>query len=327
MFDIIEINGQTVVPGQNTQIKIHVGKLPSDTRIHINIHVFRSTRPGPTLLILGGVHGDEVNGIEIVRRLLAEDAFLNLQSGSVIAIPILNIYGFINFSRDVPDGKDVNRSFPGTQRGSLASRVANALTRHVMPHVDFAVDFHTGGNARYNYPQVRYTGKDRKARILAEFFHAPFIIRKGMIARSLRKTAFEMDVPVLVFEGGESLRLSGFTLSVAMDGVKRLMAANEMIDYTSPYDRKCLLINKTTWVRASYSGLFTWHKPSGHPVRKGEPLGVIHDPDGQRKIFVRSKRDGYLMGHNNAPVVNVGDALFLLGYDAEELPDFDVPSP
>ena len=129
MQDTLIIDKTEVLPGEYQQVNINVSRLPSGTRLSVQCHVYRSIRPGPTVLILAGVHGDEINGIEIVRRSLASGLYKNLIKGSVIVIPLLNVFGFINFSREVPDGKDVNRSFPGTSSGSLASRVASVLTR------------------------------------------------------------------------------------------------------------------------------------------------------------------------------------------------------
>jgi len=146
----IEINGTEVKAGEEKIIKLNVARLPSGTVISLRVHVFRSKKPGPTMLVMGGVHGDEINGVEIVRESIARKFYDQLETGTVIAIPLLNIYGFINFSRDASEGKDVNRSFPGSMMGSLASRVAATLTKKILPLVDFGVDFHTGGSARYN---------------------------------------------------------------------------------------------------------------------------------------------------------------------------------
>lgn len=312
----LDINGQVVQPGENAVVGINVGTLPSDTRIYINIFVFRSEKPGPVMLVMGGVHGDEINGIEIVRQALDTGMFNHLRRGTVIAIPLLNVYGFINFSRDVPDGKDVNRSFPGNMRGSLASRVARVISKRVMPLTDIAIDFHTGGASRYNYPQVRYTRTSTRGFRLARDFGAPFILKKALIRKSLRKVAREMQVPMIVYEGGEALRLDGFSIEKGMQGLKNVMLARRMIEgqpvKTLPQPQ--VLIEKTSWIRAANSGMFKWSKSSGVMVTKGEPLGVITDPYGAKKISVLANRSGYIIGHNNAPVVSLGDALFNIGY-------------
>jgi predicted deacylase len=319
MHQDIEINNQIIPPGKKTIMKVVVGRLPSDTKIHINLHIYRSENPGPTMLVLAGVHGDEINGVEIVRRAIESNLFEGINHGTIIAVPILNIYGFINFSREVPDGKDVNRSFPGNMRGSLASRVARILTKKVLPHVNFGIDFHTGGASRYNYPQIRYTGKDEESRKMAVQFGGSYIIKKTLIPRSLRKSAHDMGIPMLVFEGGESLRLDGLAISKATDGLKRLLFEKGYIDEAPEPDPEIHDIKKTSWIRASHSGIFTWTKSSGKKVFKDEPLGIINDADGTKTIKILATKDGYIIGHNNTPVVNQGDALFHIGYADEKI--------
>ncbi|MEZ4907305.1 MAG: succinylglutamate desuccinylase/aspartoacylase family protein [Saprospiraceae bacterium] len=167
----MEINGNIINPGENKTLKIRVGKLPSGTSISIVSHVFRSINPGKTILLLGGVHGDEINGIEILRSAIEKKYFDDLKSGTVIVVPVLNIFGFINYNRDVNNGKDLNRSFPGSENGSLAARVAKKFTNFFLLHADIVIDFHTGGDTRYNFPQIRYSQKDKDAFELAKVFN------------------------------------------------------------------------------------------------------------------------------------------------------------
>jgi len=316
----IVIDNNTIPVGGQGIIKVSVGRLPSDTRIHITAHIHRSDTPGPTLLLLAGVHGDEINGVETLRRIVASGRLENLKSGSVIIIPLLNVFGFINFSRDVPDGKDVNRSFPGNSSGSLAARVARVITKKFLPHVDYAIDCHTGGASRHNYPQVRFTGKDEEARKLAMAFGAPFIIEKSMIKNSFRRVSYDLKIPVIVYEGGESVRLDGFSILQAQEGIIRVMNRLGMIESdVQKSEGPQVVVKKTTWLRSPYSGIFLWSKKSGQKVAKGEPVGSIKDPFGLKSVAVSAKVGGYIIGHNNASVVNHGDALFHIAYDYEEV--------
>jgi len=303
------IHKTTIKPGENQIIRLQVGRLPSDTLIHLHVHVYRSKKPGPTMLVMGGVHGDEINGIEIVRRTIANGMFEKLTSGSVIAIPVLNIYGFNNFSREVPDGKDVNRSFPGNSKGSLASRVARIVSKKILPLVDFGIDFHTGGHSNYNYPQIRYSVGHNESRKLGEVFAAPFLIAKKTIPKSFRKVALDQKIPILTYEAGENLRFDGFSIEKGLTGIKRVLQFKEMLK-GEPSTEKMVHFSKSQWMRATRSGLFRWSKSSGSKVKKGEPLGVINDPYGQDEVNILAATNGYIIGHNNAPVVNPGDALF-----------------
>ena len=313
MDDVITIQKTTVERGQQAHIKLAVGRLPSSTGIYIHLHVYRSIHPGPTMLVLGGVHGDEINGVEIVRRAVSGGMFKELQLGSVIAIPLLNVYGFINFSRDLPDGKDVNRSFPGNLRGSLASRVARQLTKKVLPHVDFGIDFHTGGRSISNYPQVRYTKGDRRAEEMARLFDAPVMIAYKTIRKSLRRAGKDNNIPILVYEAGENLRFDGQAIDEGLDGLRRLLIGHGMLEGTLSQP-KSHEFKKSTWLRASKAGIFRWFIPSGNWVQKGDPLGVINDPYGTDETPVLARLDGFIIGHNNSPVINTGDALFHIAY-------------
>jgi predicted deacylase len=225
----MEINEIFIAPGETKVVKIPVGQLSSGTPISLNAFVFRSVNPGPVALVQGGVHGDEINGVEIVRRTLQEKWFANLQCGSVIVIPLLNIFGFINFSRDVPDGKDVNRSFPGHASGSLASRVAYNLSRKILPLIDFGLDFHTGGRSLFNFPQIRMAPNHGPSQELAAAFNAPVTVASKLISKSLRKYGHENGKPILVFEGGESTRLDGFVIQKGLDGIQNVLQSKGML--------------------------------------------------------------------------------------------------
>jgi len=311
MPETLKILNQTFAKGQNGSVKIDIADLPSGTKIDLPVHVFRSLKDGPVLLVCAGLHGDEVNGIEIVRRTLVRQFYKNLKRGSVVVMPLINIYGFINFSREVPDGKDVNRSFPGNKKGSLAAQVAYILSRTIFPQIDYAIDFHTGGRARYNYPQVRYTLGDKKSEELAIAFGAPAMLGNNVIEKSFRQEALKQGKSTLVFEGGESLRYDGFSIKVALKGIKKIMQYLKMVDGKIEDNPKpSNHFTKTSWQRAESSGLFIWEKSSGIFVKKDEILGSIHDPHNNYQLDVKAARDGYILGHNNATVVNQGDALF-----------------
>ncbi|MCB0688837.1 MAG: succinylglutamate desuccinylase/aspartoacylase family protein [Saprospiraceae bacterium] len=310
----LTINKIEIAPGTSQMISLFVGKLPSGAKISVKTHVYCSQNQGPTVLLLAGLHGDEINGIEILRKAIASGIFTDLLCGNIIVVPILNIYGFVNFSRVVPDGKDVNRSFPGSMSGSLASRMASILTKRVLPVIDFGIDFHTGGDNRFNYPQVRYTRKDAVAQTLAESFGAPYLVEKSLLPHSFRKTAKDLQKTIIVFEGGEALRLDGFVIETALKGLTRMLIKQGMIrgEVNAP---STLTFKKSTWIRAKQAGIFIWSKNSGHQVVKGETLGSIYDPNGTTRLAVIASRSGHILGHNNTPVVHQGDALFHIGYN------------
>lgn len=317
-MDKINIQGQEFGPGAYGMVRLNAGRLPSGNRISISAYIYRSKQPGPVALFLGGMHGDEINGVEIVRRAITDGYFRHLKCGSVICIPVLNIFGFINFSRDVPDGKDVNRSFPGNMAGSLASRVARLITKKILSLVDFGVDFHTGGKDHWNMPQLRYTSRFEESLELARLSGFPLLVQKPGISKSLRKVAKDLKKPILIFEGGEALRLDHSVIEKGLGVIRSLLVAKGMMEGNPPFGSAApMVFRKATWERSPEGGIVSYTRKAGCFIHQNELLAVINDPFGQKESRVYASRSGYLLSHNNAPVVNLGDGLFHIGYDRE----------
>lgn len=310
----VVIAGKEIRPGEFVEIKINIARLPSHTQIDTPLYVSRGLEDGPVLALMAGMHGDEINGLEIVRRILDTDLH-RPKRGTVVCMPIINVYGFLNFSREVPDGKDVNRSFPGSRNGSLASRVAWHITHDVIPYIDYGIDFHTGGSMRTNYPQVRAVLSNEKNAELAMAFHPPFTLNAPFRPASLRKEAAKRGKNIIVYEGGESLRFDIQAIEEGIAGTLRLMKHLNMIDWAPEPREENRIIWSTSWIRAKYAGLFQSTAKCGQLVHKGEWLGTITDPFGEFKHKVVATHTAYIIGLNNSPVVNAGDALFHLGMD------------
>jgi predicted deacylase len=309
---------QVVPPGQYRHIRHTIGNLPSGHEISLLVHVYRGKNAGPRLLLLGGLHGDEINSVEILRRSLVEGLFNPVQAGTVVIVPIVNVFGFINFSRDLPDGKDINRSFPGVATGSLAARIARFVSDELLPQADWIVDLHTGGSSRYNFPQVRLSDDIPESRELANWFGAPIAVFKPVIPKSLRALATRRQKPIIVYEAGESLRYDELSIRIGQEGIKRVMHSLGMIpalgNWNPAAQPAVSFYEHSTWVRARSAGLFLWVRAAGEEVDKGEFLGEIHDPDGLTSHPVRAPRAGRIIGHNNAAVVSLGDALFHIAW-------------
>ncbi|HKZ38023.1 MAG TPA: succinylglutamate desuccinylase/aspartoacylase family protein [Chryseolinea sp.] len=308
------IAGHQIQPGEFTEININIARLPSHTVIDTPIYVSRGMEDGPVLALTAGMHGDEINGMEIVRRIL-DSGLHKPKRGVTVCMPIVNLYGFLNYSRDVPDGKDINRSFPGNRGGSLASRVAYNLMHEVIPFIDYGIDFHTGGAMRTNYPQVRSLLKDPKNMELADAFHAPFTIDSPFRPNSLRKEASRKGKRVIVYEGGESLRFDQQAIEEGIAGTLRVMKHLGMIDTAPEPKEESRVIWSTSWIRAKHAGLFQPTVQSGQHVHKGDWIGTITDPFGEFKEKINALDSGYVLGLNNIPVINAGDALMLIGFD------------
>jgi predicted deacylase len=310
--DNLTILGHKIGLGQSKVINFSIAKLYTATDIEIPVIIHRSKIPGPTVLMTAGIHGDEINGVEIVRQIIAKK-INRPKKGTIICIPILNIFGFLNASRDFPDGRDLNRVFPGTKSGSLASRVAYHFTQEILPKVDFCLDFHTGGASRFNASQIRILPNDEKLAHLAKIFNAPFIILSSNIDKSFRNTCKKMDIPILLFEGGKSLSSNKYIVKNGVDGVMRILRELEMLGdnlKVHKSDYNSIIIDKSKWIRAQRSGLLHVKIDCNKHVEKDEFLATITDPYGTMRHIVRAPNEGYIINVNHSPIVHQGDAIF-----------------
>lgn len=311
----IIIRNEAVAPGTSRLLKISIDRLPTGTLIDIPVYVFNAKKPGPVILVQAGLHGDEINGIEIVRRMLQKKYFKVLK-GAIIAVPILNVYGFIHYTRDVPDGRDVNRSFPGTKSGSMASRIAYYYTSEILAQIDFGIDLHTGGALRENFPQVRFTLNDATSKHLADAFNAPFTFPSRLIPGSFRNAAHKMGKPTIVYEAGESMRFNGSGIKEGIQGILNIMKHYGMIrkidpEFQEPNDTRYLEVRR--WLRAHTAGMFIPEITNGCAVRKGQALGFITDTYTTHHKKIKAPFDGYIISINHQAVVSQGDALFHIG--------------
>lgn len=308
------INTQVIKPGECQQITLNSYELHTKTNIAIPAFVFRSRIKGPTILFSAGMHGEETNGIEIIRKIITREEMRHLKCGSIIAIPVINSVSFLFGSRDLPDGRDLNRCFPGNKNGSFGSRIAYDLMKHIVPLIDFGVDFHTGGSRISNTPQIRCVFEFNESVQLAEKFSPPLIIDSAHRDGTFRKEAAKKNKPILVYEGGESMRFDYNAINEGVNGCLRLMKSYRMIDIDVPKN-PAVKIKKDTWIRANTSGLFHMNKRNGVYISKGDLLGVICNPFGNIEHQILSHADGYIIGVNNRPIANKGDALIHLGLE------------
>lgn len=308
------IQGQTIEAGQHAQVILNIYKLPTHTLIEIPVFIFNGEKPGPTILFLAGMHGDEINGIEVVRKLIKREDVKTLKRGCVVAIPVLNIVSFLLGTRDLPDGRDLNRCFPGSKNGSLGSRIAHDLMETIIPQIDFGIDFHTGGSKISNYPQIRCVFDNKKNLEIAQQFSPLLVLNSPFRENTLREAAAMQGKQILVFEGGESRRFDYESIKEGLNGCLRVLKHHKMIK-TEIKTTPTVFLKKSSWVRAKSSGLFHTTKKSGTHVKKGELIGMICDPYGEVEHELFASADGFIVGVNNQPVVNQGDALIHIGVE------------
>ncbi|MFT5114718.1 MAG: putative deacylase [Parasphingorhabdus sp.] len=311
MKSSFEIAGQLVQSGCRQSIQLELPHLYTHTSASMPIHVVHGRREGPVLLICAAIHGDEINGVEIIRRLLSEKALTGL-AGTLIAVPIVNVYGFMSRSRYLPDRRDLNRSFPGSESGSMASRLADRFMTAVFSHCSHAIDLHTGAINRENLPQIRARVEgDEVTRAMALAFGVPVVLNSELRDGSLRESANNLNVPVLLYEAGEALRFDEVSIRAGVKGILGVMAHLGMIrKRRGKPDYQPVISTDSYWVRAGQSGIFRAFANSGDHVADGSVLGYINDPLGDNEIPVTSERGGIVIGKSNLPLVYEGEALF-----------------
>ncbi|WP_196138087.1 succinylglutamate desuccinylase/aspartoacylase family protein [Aliikangiella sp. G2MR2-5] len=307
------IAGESILPGEKRQIQLPVAKLYTDTEISIPIFVARSKKPGPVLMISAAIHGDELNGIEIIKRLISKK--LVLKKGTLIAVPMVNVYGVLNQNRYMPDRRDLNRSFPGTKKGSLAGRVANLFLEEVVSKCDYGIDIHTGAIHRSNLPQIRADLDDEETLELAKAFGAPVILNANLRDGSLRNAAKEIGTKILLYEAGEALRFDELSIRIGIKGIKQVLKhlgmskSNRVKKVIEPFRA-----DKSLWVRATDSGIINHLFQLGDHVRKGQVIAEIHDPFGQQIDVIKAALSGVIIGKQNIPLAQEGEAIYHIAY-------------
>lgn len=311
--EAFEFAGEHIAPGERRVVHLPIASLYDFTQMTIPVEIVNGVYAGPRLFISGCIHGDEIIGVEIIRQLLEKKSMTNIR-GTLMAIPVVNVFGFNNRSRYLPDRRDLNRSFPGSIDGSLASRMAHIFMKEVVAKATHGIDIHTGAIHRSNLPQVRASLDHPASKDLALAFRAPIVLNARLRDGSLREAARKKRIPMLLFEAGEALRFDDFGIRAGLRGCLSVMESIGMLPVRKERPLKkehpSLVAKDSFWLRAPNSGAFKAHKFLGELVKKNEVLGSIHDLFGRTKIEVIANEDGVIIGYTKLPLVNRGDAIF-----------------
>lgn len=307
-----EIHGVRVKAGQKVIVDVSLPGLYTETPVNMPVHVVHGRREGPTLFVSAAVHGDEINGVEIIRRLLLQPQLQKLR-GTLLVIPIVNVFGFHNQSRYLPDRRDLNRSFPGREQGSLAGRLANIFLSDVVTHADFGIDLHTAAIHRDNLPQIRADMSLETLVPLAKAFAAPVLIHSAPPEGSLRHSAASEDVPILVYEAGEALRFDEVSIRIGLRGIVNVMREMGMLSLKRKPPKRSAVLRSTSWVRAPSSGIARMLAKLGDMVSKEDILAFVGDAGGNGEEPIVSPFDGVIIGRANLPLVYEGEAVFHIG--------------
>ena len=307
--NIIEIAKETIAPGQLRRFELPVSRLATQTLVSLPVTVINGVEPGHTLWLSAAIHGDELNGVEIIARVLDKIDPQKLR-GTIIAVSIVNVFGFLEQSRYLPDRRDLNRSFPGSESGSLASRLAHLFMREIVDRSHYGIDLHTAAVHRINLPQIRANLEDEVTLNCAKAFGAPLMMHSNTRDGSLRQAATKKGIPVLLYEAGEALRFDPLAIEVGVTGIFGVMKHLEMYQQgLAPTVGESLQADKTRWIRASCGGIFHLLVKLGDRVTKRQELGYITNAFGEKRVPIRPKVEGIVISHIQNPLVNQGDAI------------------
>ncbi|MEO0484317.1 MAG: succinylglutamate desuccinylase/aspartoacylase family protein [Pseudomonadota bacterium] len=308
------IGDHQIAPGTRATIALPVSVFANHTPADLSVQVIHGKRPGPVIFVSAGIHGDEVIGVEICRRLLRAPGLGTLR-GTLLVVPVVNSFGFLNHSRYLPDRRDLNRSFPGHSAGSLAGRLARLFLKEVVMRCDLGIDIHSAAIHRTNLPQIRVSPGNARTRRLAQVFGAPVVLTSPLREGSLRGEAKERGVDVLLYEAGEGLRFDETSIRAGVAGLLRVLHHEGMISRRGVPRASAtpIMVRDSTWLRAPAGGIVRMYRSEGDVVSASDVLAVVSDPFGAEEVELRAPDPGIIVGRAVMPVVNEGDALFHLG--------------
>ena len=304
------IGNVRVRAGSSKSVELPITRLVTGGDVSLPVHVVHGKEPGPVIWVNAAIHGDEVLGVEVIRRVMTDLDPKTLR-GTVVFVPVVNVLGFMNGDRYLPDRRDLNRMFPGSARGSLASRIARLFMDEVVSKCELGIDLHTAADKRDNYPQIRADLDDPVTRRLAQSFGAPVMLHARLRDGSLRQAGLDVGARVLLFEAGMAMRFDEAPIRVGVEGVRRVLVQLDMIDVLPeliepPYVEEC---RSSGWVRARGTGILHLEVELGAEVREGQRIGGLSDTLGRRVRLVHADRTGVVIGLTRAPIVNAGDAI------------------
>ncbi len=305
------LHDRRLEPGTQAAVEIPVSQQVTGLNSALALRVMHGVRRGPCVFVSGAIHGDEIIGTAVIQHLI-ERLSPDMLAGTIIFAPAVNIYGLVAHSRYLPDRRDLNRSFPGAEHGSLAAQLAHCFLTNVIDRCSLGIDIHSAAVHRYNLPQIRIASGSSYLSELAMAFGAPIIIESPLRPGSMRALAHDRETPMLLLEAGEALRFDSFSIDVGVAGIVRVLAHIGMIEADDGLSdvHVPLRSNRSNWVRAPRGGITRRIRKSGDIVRQGDPLASIGGLFGEDRMDLVSPLDGVIIGHATLPIVNQGDALF-----------------
>lgn len=304
-----ELNGVSALPGKLTHVELPVARLPTGMWLSLPVGVMHGTEPGPVIWVSAAIHGDELNGVSVIRHVLERIEPTKLR-GTLLTVPVVNVFGLLQESRYLPDRRDLNRSFPGSNRGSAASQLAHLFMTNIVERCELGIDLHTGSGGRTNLPQVRCDLDNEKTASLAREFGASVLLHSRLRDGSLREAATSLGKTMLLYEAGEASRFDADAIEVGTGGVLRVMKVLGMTDAVAETPALVPRVaRKSGWVRAQRSGFCEMTARLGAEVAEGDHVAIVFDALGLNRSHVRARTAGIIIGHSTSPIVHRGEAI------------------
>jgi predicted deacylase len=310
--EVFVIGGRTIAEGERMRLELPVVNLYTSAPVMLPLVVTRGKEPGPTVFVSAALHGDEIIGVEIIRRLLRMPAFAALR-GTLLAVPIVNTLAFLHQSRYLPDRRDLNRSFPGSMSGSLAARLAHLFLREIVDRSDYGIDLHTGAIHRPNLPQIRGDLANPETLRLCRAFGIPLLLNSEPTEGTLREYTTKKGIPVILYESAEALRFDEVCIRIGVQGVLNVLYELNMLDRPKGTRKPALepvIAKSSTWARSPASGVLRAQAGLGDVVRSGQIIGIVGDPLSENETPITAPATGVVIGRLNLPLVHEGDAAF-----------------
>ncbi len=304
--------GEKIEPGESRNVQLTVGESYSSMAIQIQLHIRRGIEDGPVVFVTAALHGDELNGCGAVRQLIQDEDF-QLQRGSIILVPVLNLPAFERHSRYLPDRRDLNRSFPGTPDGSLASRMAHTIFSELVSRCNYGIDLHTASVRRTNYPTIRADLSQPEVRRIAEAFGSEIIINGKGPKNSFRREACTAGCPTIIMEGGEVWKVEPGIVETAVRGIKNVLHELKMIEVKTEPPPYQVIIEKSKWIRAERGGFLDFHIQPGDILEKGDPITTSTTILGDDQSTLVAPFNGVVMGMTSLPSLSPGEPICNLG--------------
>ena len=305
------ICNEFIQPGEKANLALQMPDLYSCAPLYMPIKVIHGKNAGPCLLVFSTIDGNEMNGLEIVNRLI-ESLDGNSINGTIIAVPVMNIYGLTHFPKTMPSGNDLSECFPGKPDGNFGERIAHIFTHELIKKADYCIELDTGALNHNILPQVYCNFDNQKTKQLAKAFQAPVITNVSIEGNNFRQTTESLNIPLLVYQAGEAMRFDENAITLGVNGTINIMRSIDLLPKEEPIAEFSPVFSQDEgWIVSHRFGILRTYVELGQTIKKGEKLGTISDPfSADKGEHVKAPKEGIIVGINTTPLIHEGLSIF-----------------